>query len=922
MATLNENFFSELLSPKAAKWSAGVAFDRSNGLPLDQWSVFQTKTAAEEYLSNSKAYPGQVIAYAEADGSMTACVLSQNAEGTALTLKQIGIIPSGDAKTIEVTADGQISIYGFGDATTGYLPRKAEDGTLEWVPISAVVQGDGNKITTLTSSDNSVIIEKTTDTDTSLVYDLKVTHPDAPEYAIAKDAREEGATETKYHLTKDGTNVDVEIVVPDAYNDTALAGRVKTLEDAGYQTATDVNNAITTGIANKADKATTLAGYGIADAYTKEEVNTELAKKAAQTDLEALQGRVDAFLTGTGTEAALDSLQELINYINTHDDVEISTLIADLDALEAKVDTGDQKVSEYVTAAIDALKIGDYAKAADLTTLAGRVKTLEEKPFDTYATKSEVETVDGKFANYTTTTDLNTALAGKVDDADLANYYTKGEIDGKNYAVEATTLAGYGITDAYTKTDIENKGYAVASEVEDTYATKQEIADAGYAVAETVNGELAKKLEKVTIAHASENVTEGVTYSEDGKTANVVVDTYTKNEVYTKTQVDTAITNRIKEFTGGESAKDVLGELRDYKKANDTEIYGAEKVASWTNDEGVYTPDYTKDSRIDANDAAIKLNAKGINDLAVLVGSNSDYADKKEGTLAYRIGALEAHDAAHTIEFNALSGTVGQQTKDIAANAAAINKINTADLPALTAAIQAEENARKAAIGDVYAAIEAVADTIDFTPYATNARVDAIYKVEGETKSGVLADAVVAIAANTAAIEAIYKAGEGDAAATGLLADEIARATKAEKELDDAIKLLTNGAGTEEIDSVMELIDYVNNHGTTVKGITDRLDGHDELLAGIGGDNQPETVLAAIQAAAYELNEFGEGTLGGIRGATYIQGEDIDDKIAKPNMVYAEAGEGMVKAVSTDTLVQGELELVLNGGSADTGVQA
>jgi len=219
---------------------------------------------------------------------MTACVLSQNAEGTALTLKQIGIIPSGDAKTIEVTADGQISIYGFGDATTGYLPRKAEDGTLEWVPISAVVQGDGNKITTLTSSDNSVIIEKTTDTDTSLVYDLKVVHPDVPEYAIKKDERTEGATETKYHLTKDGANVDVEIVVPDAYNDTALAGRVKTLEDAGYQTATDVNNAITTGIANKADKATTLAGYGITDAYTKEEVNTELAKKAAQTDLEAL----------------------------------------------------------------------------------------------------------------------------------------------------------------------------------------------------------------------------------------------------------------------------------------------------------------------------------------------------------------------------------------------------------------------------------------------------------------------------------------------------------------------------------------------------------------------------------------------------------------------------------------------------------
>lgn len=43
--------------------------------------------------------------------------------------------------------------------------------------------------------------------------------------------------------------------------------------------ASGVNGLITAGIAGKADKATTLEGYGITDAYTKTETNTEISKQ-------------------------------------------------------------------------------------------------------------------------------------------------------------------------------------------------------------------------------------------------------------------------------------------------------------------------------------------------------------------------------------------------------------------------------------------------------------------------------------------------------------------------------------------------------------------------------------------------------------------------------------------------------------------
>jgi len=45
---------------------------------------------------------------------------------------------------------------------------------------------------------------------------------------------------------------------------------------AGYQTASQVSSAVSTGTAGKADKSTSLSGYGIADAYTKNEIDAKI----------------------------------------------------------------------------------------------------------------------------------------------------------------------------------------------------------------------------------------------------------------------------------------------------------------------------------------------------------------------------------------------------------------------------------------------------------------------------------------------------------------------------------------------------------------------------------------------------------------------------------------------------------------------
>lgn len=114
----------------------------------------------------------------------------------------------GDDASIDFK-DGILTLHGFENALTGSLPRKGENNKLEWVSLPEIVQGDGNKVTTLLSSDGSVIITKTTDTRDSLVYDLKVKTPEystLPEaYIIANDTEVYGAEQVAAWTNADGS---------------------------------------------------------------------------------------------------------------------------------------------------------------------------------------------------------------------------------------------------------------------------------------------------------------------------------------------------------------------------------------------------------------------------------------------------------------------------------------------------------------------------------------------------------------------------------------------------------------------------------------------------------------------------------------------------------------------------------------------
>ena len=85
MAVSKDKLFDDIAN--GAVWDTGVVFNRTNGIPIDKFSVFKTMKDAETYASsNPVAYPGQFVAVVDDDGSAVGYIIQEDG-----TLKAIGV---------------------------------------------------------------------------------------------------------------------------------------------------------------------------------------------------------------------------------------------------------------------------------------------------------------------------------------------------------------------------------------------------------------------------------------------------------------------------------------------------------------------------------------------------------------------------------------------------------------------------------------------------------------------------------------------------------------------------------------------------------------------------------------------------------------------------------------------------------------
>lgn len=566
----------------------GNAITRDNGIPLDLSSLHATYNDAVVYAAtNAIAYVDQVIA---AEGVVYIITTESQGKVTIGNYKDsiTGKIVESEAKEYDVYLKPVGTIPGFDEAANGTLPQIQidEEGkrTLTWVPIDAIVDGDGNTKTVVAAGSPNVHVTTTQNEETdTYTYTISVDEPEIPEvpevpeyaikkldtpsegsqatykltkageevdvaieipefpvithpeYKIVKEEKAEGATETTYHLKKDGVAVTEDIIVPDAYDDTALTNRVSKIEEF-FATA-----------------------------------------------------------EGESLDQALDTLIEIQKYIDEDGEVAEQVLAnkTAIETLNGNVET-EGSVDKKISDAFATANLSQYAKATDVETLSGNLTTVDTKASN--AQKAIDDYAQAHAADYTNT-QIDTAiseLAGEVQTA----------LDGKQDEITSTT-----------------------------------------------------------IEHTTGEATDSVSLV-DGTLA-IVVDAYKKSETYSKSEVDKAITDKIADMTGGESAADVLAALNDYKKAINNEIFGKETVDSYEN----------TTSRIDTNSSNITTllgddtvagsvaeAKKAGTDAAAAVDalSKGQVATNKNdiAALVTRVGNVESTVGGHTTEISTLAGKI------------------------------------------------------------------------------------------------------------------------------------------------------------------------------------------------------------------------------------------------------------------------
>ena len=313
---------------------------------------------------------------------------------------------------------------------------------------------------------------------------------------------------------KAGTDAAAALNTYKSANDTALAG-VKATADAAAVKA-DVDAAL----ADKADKATTLAGYGITDAMTATAIESAIsvakteAIASATYDDTKVKADIQANATAIANEEARAKAAEqanataAANAASAASEVagKVATIESDYltsdDKLKLEGDISDVKTTaDAAKEAIDAFLLDAEVSGEAINTLKeiqaelalddegaaamlARIKTLEDVDNATQAElDSAVNTINAALDKKAAAADVN-GIASRVQTLENAGHVTATEIAAAKTeainaaAADATTKANQALADAKTYAD-QAKTNAIATAAEDATAkANQALADA------------------------------------------------------------------------------------------------------------------------------------------------------------------------------------------------------------------------------------------------------------------------------------------------------------------------------------------------------------------------------------------------------------------------------------------------------------
>lgn len=297
--------------------------------------------------------------------------------------------------------------------------------------------------------------------------------------------------------------------------------------------------ALQSNIDKKANKATTLAGYGIADAYTKTQVDNNIA--AAVANAHHLKREIVKTLpaVGSANEDTIYMVPDGGNTGTAGSNKSVYTEYMLINGAFERIGTSDADLSNYFTkdqvtsaistakgeAAVDAQSKADAAKAAAVTAAAADAKTKADT-----AEKNAKAYADGLAKNYATA-----AQGAKADSALQTADVVEGTVNGA-ISVKGTSVKVHGLgTAAYAATS----AFATAAQ-----GTKADTAvQAADVISGTANGTISVKGTDVAVKGlGSAAYQESGAFDASGAAATAAAGALSSAKAYADTKKGEAIT--------------------------------------------------------------------------------------------------------------------------------------------------------------------------------------------------------------------------------------------------------------------------------------------------------------------------------------------------------------------------------------------
>ena len=524
------------------------SFARANGQPLDASEVYYSLDAAKTYAAGAQAYIGQKIVVIE-----NGIVSHYSVEDTDGNLKELGAKPVADGTTVEIAADGKITLANISDKAQGTYNAVLVNGELTWVkPSSTTVEGLSDLITALTGRVDDA--EKDID-------DLQAAVGAASKPESAEGAGDGVAATGLYKLIED-----------------ALAEAKQYADDHDDDTQYDDSD-LKSRIAELEKFFATADGESLDAALdTLIEIQKEIAKDdtSAASMLASIQANTQAIETLNGADTVTGSVDKKIkDAIEAIPDVDLSEYAKSADVANTYITKTDASTTYATQTTVNDLN-------ATVTNQGNTLSTLNTKVDEIIAAGGQPNTIEHVAVNGVRLTpdedkQVNVVVPTKftdiTDDSGFSDLIStaKAQADkGVNdaAAAQATANQAQADVDAVEVTVGEHStviaGHTTSISDHSTRITQLEEADTAHtaeynALKAIVDGHttsIAGKAEQTALDTANANITKNTNAiatlndttiptinAEVAKKANSA-DVYTKSDVYNKTEIGTIETGK------------------------------------------------------------------------------------------------------------------------------------------------------------------------------------------------------------------------------------------------------------------------------------------------------------------------------------------------------------------------------------------